>query len=299
MSSKNICSTILVSCVTFIVFAFYSPASKAGTSRNPSHGIAPSMRQVAPVTISLSDNQTNYVIGEEVSIEISVRAHTKASVQGYLAFRHPDGSYLFYDGDNNSMYAGDPADRTTWTPYSLNPILLKAGAWADSVNLFQGGFSSPGQYSAYAIMIDSETGADLSNLGVSFFRIFRNRVKVTTRTIHVGDEYDSYMHNWEVPQPMGTRVSQDFFLDSAPTGEFRIQGAYFATYYSNNPVYLNGVQLGFLPGGMNGNSWHWTAATIPARFIHEGRNVLTFGSYLNDVGHYDDYMIKSVEIFYN
>ncbi len=253
----------------------------------------------SPIRILASTAKSCYVVEEPVSIRFSLLAYQRVSMLCYLAFQQPDGSFLFYSGETDSLYDGDPADRSTWTPYYDTPMLLSSGSAVFGLGVYSGGFSTAGSYKVHAVLIQDKTGVYLSNISSDAFRVFNNYLAILDGTIHVGDSYESYMADWEVPTPQGVSIDTEFFLGTVPTGDLMIEGAYSATYYSNNPVYLNGVLLGFIPGLMNVNSWRRFGALMPSGRLRQGINTLTFKSSLNSLGHYDNYMVKEVGLFYD
>ena len=161
-----------------------------------------------------------------------------------------------------------------------------------------------GRYAFAAVFVRRDTGAFVRNdgypaAGSGAFTPFEHRVKVLTRTIHVGDAYDPYMATWEVPRPMALRVDARFEMEHVPLGRAVLRGGFWGTYYSN-PVYLNGAKLGIIPTLMNANVWAWAVAGIHSSRFRAGTNVMTFGCDRNQAsGHWDNYMAKEWEIYYN
>ncbi|MEI6634063.1 MAG: hypothetical protein WCP22_09635 [Chlamydiota bacterium] len=161
-----------------------------------------------------------------------------------------------------------------------------------------------GTYAFAAVFIRADTRQFVRTdgfpaAGSGAFTPFRYHADVLTRTIHVGDGYDPYMANWEVPYPMGLRINAGFPMDHVPAGIAVLRGGFWGTYY-RNPVYLNGSLFGIIPSLMNGNKWAWASARVPPRRFRAGTNVMTFGCDVNPLdGHWDNYMAKDWEIYYN
>jgi hypothetical protein len=184
-------------------------------------------------------------------------------------------------------------------PYRGEPFFIAAGTEATGVELVRGRIPSPGDYRMYYALLEPSSGALLSTLAEAHLSLFRNSLPIMNRTRHVGDGYDPYMEGWEVPEPEGIRVDIPFTLGSIPAREGGFQCACWGTYYSSDPVLLNGELLGNLPGIMNGNYWHWVSVVLPSDVLRPGENTLTFESYLRSDGHYDDYMVKEATLYYN
>ena len=161
-----------------------------------------------------------------------------------------------------------------------------------------------GTYAFAAVFIRTDTRQFVRTdgypaAGSGAFTPFRYHANVLTRTIHVGDGYDPYMATWEVTHPMGLRIDANFTMDHVPAGIAVLRGGFWGTYYSN-PVYLNGSKLGIIPTLMNGNKWAWASARVSPRRFRAGTNVMTFGCDVDSVsGHWDNYMAKGWEIYYN
>ncbi|MEI6634064.1 MAG: hypothetical protein WCP22_09640 [Chlamydiota bacterium] len=155
-----------------------------------------------------------------------------------------------------------------------------------------------------AVFINAATGEfvrtdGLPAAGSGTFTPFRYHLKVLTRTIHVGDGYDPYMATWEVTHPMGLTIDAAFYMDHVPAGSAMLQAAVWGTYY-NDPVYLNGSLLGILPRMANRNYWLWSAVHVAPKRFNAGKNVMRFADDVNPAdGHWDNYMAKGWEIYYN
>lgn len=132
------------------------------------------------------------------------------------------------------------------------------------------------------------------------FSAFQYHAVVLGETIHVGDGYDPYMATWEVPYPEGKVVDRYFTLDTAPRGGVIIRGSYWGTYYTNNPFYIDNLFANYIPGLMNGNHWARSSFRVPYTFFRKGANKITFKcSLYGSTGHWDNYMAKAWEMFYN
>lgn len=132
------------------------------------------------------------------------------------------------------------------------------------------------------------------------FSPFQYHATILDETIHVGDGYDPYMANWEVPYPKGIEVDRYFTLDAAPQSSVVIRGAYWGTYYTDNPIYINNIFIGYIPGQFNGNHWSRSSSRVSPAFFRKGVNLATFKcSLYKTTGHWDNYMAKSWELFYN
>jgi len=128
---------------------------------------------------------------------------------------------------------------------------------------------------------------------------FQYRAVILDRTIHVGDDYDSYMADWEVPNPEGLSIDVRFSMAHVPNGLAVLHGGYWGTYY-RNAVYLNGSYLGAIPGLMNGNHWAWSTVYVSPERFREGGNTMGFRDDINpETGHWDNYMAKGWELHYN
>jgi hypothetical protein len=128
---------------------------------------------------------------------------------------------------------------------------------------------------------------------------FMYRADILPRTIHVGDGYDPYMEHWEVPYPMGLKIEAPFVMAHVPNGLAVLRGGYWGTYY-HNPLYLNGSFLGTIPGLMNGNHWAWSTVHVAPDWFRAGQNVMRFGDDVNpENGHWDNYMAKGWDLYYN
>jgi hypothetical protein len=134
----------------------------------------------------------------------------------------------------------------------------------------------------------------------NIFTPFQYHVKLLKSTLHVGDGYDPYMATWEVTHPEGIRVEREFYLDHAATGPVLLRAGYWATLYDNNPVYINGEFVGYLQAIHNYNIWAWSQVRLSPSLFHAGANTIVFKSGLRPPSmHYDNYMVKGWEIFYN
>ena len=134
----------------------------------------------------------------------------------------------------------------------------------------------------------------------TIFTPFRYRAVVLGQTIHVGDGYDPYMAHWEVPYPDGKVVERTFILDPAPKSTAILRGYYWGTYYTTNPVFVNKIFVGYIPGQLNGNYWSRSFFRVPYSFFRHDTNLVTFKcSLYGATGHWDDYMAKGWELFYN
>lgn len=159
-------------------------------------------------------------------------------------------------------------------------------------------------YALAALFTRADTGEFVRTDGVpvtgtDIFRPYAYRVSVLTRTIHVGDGYDPYMATWEVTHPEGLTIDASFAMEHVPQGNAVLRAAVWGTYY-NDPVYLNGSLLGILPRMANRNYWLWTTVHIPPRRFVAGTNVMEFADDVNPAdGHWDNYMAKGWEIYYN
>ena len=132
------------------------------------------------------------------------------------------------------------------------------------------------------------------------FTPFQYHAVVLARTIHMGDGYDPYMANWEVPYPEGKEVARTFVLNPAPQGQAVLRGSYWGTYYTTNPIYINEMLVGYIPGQFNGNHWSRSYFRVPGSFFRQGTNLVTFKcSLYGATGHWDNYMAKGWELFYN
>lgn len=129
---------------------------------------------------------------------------------------------------------------------------------------------------------------------------FRYHVAMLPGTIHVGDGYDPYMATWEVTHPEGITVRRTFVLETAPTGMVMVRGAFWGTYYADNPVGINDRLIGYLPAQLNGNNWSWLSGRVPPSFFHEGANTAIFRCAVHrGTGHWDNYMAKGWELYFN
>jgi hypothetical protein len=136
--------------------------------------------------------------------------------------------------------------------------------------------------------------------GTGTFTPFQYHVKLLNATLHVGDGYDPYMATWEVTHPEGIRVERTFYLDHIPTGAVALRAGYWATLYADNPVYINGEFVGYLPALHNYNIWAWSQFCLSPSLFHIGANSIVFKSGLRPPStHYDNYLVKGWEIFYN
>jgi len=134
----------------------------------------------------------------------------------------------------------------------------------------------------------------------TIFTPFRYRAIVLGQTIHVGDGYDPYMATWEVPYPEGKVVERTFILDPAPKSTVILRGYCWGTYYTNNPLFVNKIFVGYIPGQLNGNYWSRSFFRVPYSFFRQGTNLVTFKcSLYGATGHWDNYMAKGWELFYN
>jgi hypothetical protein len=170
---------------------------------------------------------------------------------------------------------------------------------AASVGLYRG------TYAFAAAFIRRDTGDFVRTdgwpaAGSNAVTPFRYHVKILTTTIHVGDGYDPYMANWEVPYPEGIEVRRTFVVDPAPAGLVVLRGGYWGTYYSDNPFFINGRFISYIPGQYNGNNWSWSSGVLPPSDFRRGENLITFKCTLyGTTGHWDNYMAKGWEIYYN
>ena len=275
-------------------------SSRVGASPPDSSLAGAAGQRYSAAAILISSNRDYYTPDDSIALTIIMKAYSDFSAEAFLALRGPDGRLMFYSGEDGTLHEGDAAYTATWTLFRSGALLLSRGTHIAGVEISGGDFTIPGSYTVYTLLSDAATGAALSNIGQTHFTIFHNRVVILDKAIHVGDYYESYMAHWEVPYPQGVSVNTDFFLDSVPVGGVGLQCAFFATYYANDPVDLNGPLLGYLPGSMNGNSWRRAAAFISAERLRAGINVLTFKSGHHPItGHYDDYMVKEVALYYN
>lgn len=132
------------------------------------------------------------------------------------------------------------------------------------------------------------------------FSPFQYHAVVLGGTIHVGDGYDPYMATWEVPYPEGKAVDRYFTLNPAPRGGAVLRGSYWGTYYTNNPFYINNLFTNYIPGQFNGNHWSRSSFRVPYTLFRKGANKITFKcSLYGATGHWDNYMAKGWELFYN
>ena len=132
------------------------------------------------------------------------------------------------------------------------------------------------------------------------FSAFQYYAVVLGETIHVGDGYDPYMATWEVPYPEGKVVERNFILNPAPRGTTVLRGTNWGTYYTNNSIYINDLFASYIPGLFNGNHWSRSSFRVPYAFFHKGTNKITFKcSLYGSTGHWDNYMTKGWELFYN
>jgi len=164
---------------------------------------------------------------------------------------------------------------------------------------------SPGTLAFAALLMYVNTGDYVRNDGLpvaisNTVAPFRYHAAMIPSTIHVGDGYDPYMATWEVTHPEGIVVRRTFVLDTAPTGVVVVRGETWGTYYSSNPMYINGKFITYFPGQLNGNNWNWVSGRLSPALFHQGTNTITFKSSLyRNTGHWDNYMAKGWEIFYN
>ena len=136
--------------------------------------------------------------------------------------------------------------------------------------------------------------------GTGIFTPFQYNVKLLNATIHVGDVYDPYMATLEVTHPEGIRVERTFYINRVPTGAVALRAGYWATLYANNPVYINGEFIGYIPALHNYNTWAWTQVRLSPSLFHAGANTIVFESGVRPPStHYDNYLVKGWEIFYN
>ena len=254
-------------------------------------------RSSRPVSISLYPDRAYYSIYDQVPLYLSLTARASCAGRLYLAAAAPDGRYFFYNREGNVLVQGDPSRMETWTPYETPLISFSPGETVTDLALWKGRLPAA-RYTLYAGLANTSTGGVLSDTGAARFSVFLNRITIVNTAIHVGDSLEEYMRGWEAPEPDGTIVSVQFDLGHVPSGAV-LQGAYFATYFPTNRVYLNGRLLTYLPAAMNGDIWHRAGAPLPDGFLRRGSNTLTFESYLRSDGHYDDYMVKAVELLYN
>lgn len=132
------------------------------------------------------------------------------------------------------------------------------------------------------------------------FSAFQYHAVVLGETIHVGDGYDPYMATWEVPYPEGKVVNRYFTLNPAPRGTTVLRGSYWGTYYADNPVYIDNLFACYIPGLFNGNHWSRSSFRVPHSFFRKGVNLVAFKCALyGATGHWDNYMAKGWELFYN
>ncbi|MFH0910226.1 MAG: hypothetical protein V1918_01770 [Planctomycetota bacterium] len=249
------------------------------------------------MSISIYPDRAYYSLHDEVPLYLSLTAHASCAGRLYVAAVTPDGRYFFYNRERNALSQGDPFRMATWTPYETPLLSFSPGETITDLALWQGRLPAA-TYTVCAGLMNISTGTALSDQGITRFSIFLNRVTIVSTAIHVGDSLEDYMLGWETPEPDGTLVSARFNLGRVPSGAV-LQGAYFATYFPTNRVYLNGRHMTCLPGAMNGNVWHRAGAALSGGFLRPGSNTLTFESYLRSDGHYDDYMVKAVELLYN
>lgn len=254
-------------------------------------------RSAPPLSLALYPGRAYYSILDEVPIYLSLNARAACAGRLYVAAMAPDGRYFFYNRERNALVQGDPSRMETWTPYETPLVSFSKGEIVTDLVLWQGRLPA-GAFTVYGGIVNPSTGAVLSELGAARFSVFLHKVSIVGGAIHVGDSLEDYMLGWEAPEPDGKTVSAHFTLRAVPSGPV-LQGAYFATYFPTNRVYLNGRLLTYLPAAMNGNVWHRAGAPLPAGFLRPGANTLTFESYLRSDGHYDDYMVKAVELLYN
>lgn len=254
-------------------------------------------RTAAPVSLAVYADRAYYSVRDEVPLCLSLTAHASCAGRLYIAAEAPDGRCFFYSRDRDTLVKGDPSRMETWTPYGTPILSFHPGETVKDLALWKGRLPAA-RYTLYACLADSSTGAVLSDLASARFSVFMHRVGIVGAAIHVGDSFEEYMLEWEAPEPGGTRISARFDLRYVPAGAV-LQAAYFATYFATNPVYLNGRFLTNLPGAMNSNAWHRVGAPLPGGFLRPGANTLTFESYLRTDSHYDDYMVKAVELLFN
>jgi hypothetical protein len=241
-----------------------------------------------------------HAFDEDATVHLYVQAGRNMSVLGFLAVGTPDGELYFYDSESKTFGRLKSADAQTWTPYREAPFHLTHGGQTIGLTLSTVYPWYPGDYYLYAAFCDADSRELASNIGGVSITYFQHKMDLIHNAIHVGDAYDSYMADWEQPHPEGIEVSRLFELPVRPSGIAALQCAYFATYYSNNTVFIDRVKLGNLPGSMNAEQWHYAASRISARPLRQGKNIITFKSGRHIVtGHYDNYMVKSVVLFYN
>lgn len=209
--------------------------------------------------------------------------------------------HMFGPGMKSTYVFNDRLQAPTFTGVAFPQVPI-----ADSmiINTVTAGIYE-GTYAFAAVFIRKDTGGfvrtdDFPVSTSPSFTPFRYRVNMISKTRHVGDSYDPYMAHWEVPHPEGTTVNSVFTVSAATANFVLLRGGYFATYDPDNPVYINGRFLGYIPGLLNGASWHWSSVFVSPDFFRLGQNVITFKSARRpDTGHPDDYMVKGWTIYYN
>lgn len=258
-----------------------------------------SPREPFPIRASISSDKLVYSARETVEISLSLRSLASVSAVPYLAFRSSGGTLLFFNSDNGTLTEGDAADPSTWTPYRSAVVELGGGTLLKNVPVYAGSPPGRGPYRAYALLVDRATGHYVSNFAYCEFSVFEHSVVVLDGAIHVGDLYEPYMAGWEMPYPQGVSVSRGFTVPHMPVGDVELVGRIFATFAAINPVILDGRTLGNLPGHFNGNVWFGVSASLHSALFGEGAHRITFTSTRLANGHYDDYMIKDVSLYYN
>lgn len=283
----------------FILFLWVIPPAPAAPGGAVSPDDSPILGRLT-ASLSVSPVRAFFVPQDEVPLNVAFHVYSGTTAIPYLAFGTPASGLLFYDGETGALHGGVAGDSSTWTPFHSTAISLPSGLYDMDITISAGGFTTPGIYTVYAGLLDPYTGSPVSTIGRSHFTVYNNRAVIVGDPVHVGDHYEPYMAGWEEPWPEGVSVNRFFFLEKQPEGDVGLQGEYFATYYSNNPVYLDGSLLGYLPGEMNGNVWRWAAASISPERFYQGTNVMTFTSGRHPAtGHYDDYMVRWVAVYYN
>jgi hypothetical protein len=208
---------------------------------------------------------------------------------------------LFRPGMQSSFTPGSGPIAPTFSNVIFPPAPIAGSLIIDTVstNTYEGNYAIAAVFTRHgsADFIRSDgLPVEISNT----FSPFQYHAIVLGDTIHVGDGYDPYMATWEVPYPEGIAVDRYFTLNPAPKSGVVLRGAYWGTYYANNPVYINKLLAGYIPGQFNGDHWNRSYSRVPYSFFREGINLITFKcSPYKTTGHWDNYMAKGWELFYN
>lgn len=208
---------------------------------------------------------------------------------------------LFRQGMQSSYTYGNSPLVPTFSNVTFPPVPVTGALLINAVstNTYEGNYAFAAVFTRHgsADFIRSDgLPVEVSNT----FSAFQFHAVVVGETLHVGDGYDPYMATWEVPYPEGKAVDRYFALDPAPSGTAVLRGSYWGTYYTNNPIYINNLFLNYIPGLFNGNHWSRSSFRVPSAFFREGANKITFKcSLYGSTGHWDNYMTKGWELFYN